>query len=165
MNLMKKSSWRGEKLVKSLALVHTILLLLPRATQAEEVKVEWDKGTDFRQIHTYTFAPAPYAIRDRNALIGMGLAVGEELEAKGLRFIPSQQKTYDVFVAYNAQIIPDPHDPSRRLVVIAVDILNSRNNVIWRAGGNVLLGNDSSENRRNVRRMLAAMFQKYPPKS
>jgi len=161
--LMSESSGCGERLLKLVALLATILFTSTSVAQIKELKVEWDKGTDFRQFHTYTFAPAPYAIRDPNALMGMGLAVSEELEAKGLRFVASQQKTYDVFVAFNAQIIPDPQDSSRRLVVIAVNILDARNNVIWRAGGNVLLGNDNSENRRNVRRMLAAMFQKYPP--
>ena len=148
--------------MKLISVLPIFLLLLP-STMAQSLKVEWDKGTDFKQFHTYTFAPAPYAIRDLDAFIGMGLAVGDELEAKGLRFVGSQQKTYDVFVAYNAQIIPDAQDSSRRLVVITVNILDSRNNTIWRAGGNLLLGNDNSESRRNVRRMLAVMFQKYPP--
>ena len=163
MILMSESSGCDERLLKLVALLATILLLLPAVTQAQELKVEWDRKTDFRQFHTYTFAPAPYAIRDPDALMGMALAVSEEIEAKGLRFVAPQQKTYDVFVACNAQIIPDPQDSSRRLVVIAVNIFDSRNNMIWRAGGNVLLVNDNSENRRNVRRMLAAMFQKYPP--
>ena len=161
---MMESSPFGKKLLNLVAILAVILLLLPPVTQAQDLKVEWDKRTDFTHFHTYTFAPAPYAIRDINAFVGMGLAVGEELEAKGLRFVAPQQKTYDVFVAFNAQIIPDPADSSRRLVVITVNILDSRNNTIWRAGGNVLLGNDNSENRRNVRRMLAVMFQKYPPK-
>jgi hypothetical protein len=161
---MTDNSGCGEKHLSLVGLLAIILLFLPAETHAQDLRVEWDKGTDFRQFHTYTFAPAPYAIRDPDALLGMRLAVGEELESKGLRFVASQQKTYDVFVAYNAQILPDPQNSSRRLMVITVNILDSRNNVIWRAGGNVLLENDNSENRRNVRRMLAAMFQKYPPK-
>jgi len=160
---MKESSWCGGKLLKLVALMAMILLFLPSVTQGQQLKVEWDHGVDFWHFHTYTFAPAPYAIRDPDVLLGMGLAVGEELEAKGLRFVSSQQKNYDVFVAYNAQILPDPQDSSRRLMVIAVNILDSRNNTIWRAGGNVTLGNDNAENRRNVRRMLGAMFHKYPP--
>lgn len=150
------------KLVISLAILLLCLLVsIPAHAQAAEV--DWTPGTDFSRFHTYTWATAAYPIQDPDASLGMALAVDEELAAKGVRFVSPQQK-FDVFVTYNAQINPDVQDSSRKGITIKVRIFDSSNNtVIWRAGGYVELGNDRLQNRRNVRAMLAAMFQQYPP--
>lgn len=144
--------------------VVALLLLLSSAGLAQDVEVEWERGTDFSQFHSYTFAKEYFPINDVAANLGMALAVGEELEAKGLRLVAPKQKTYDLFVSYNARIVPDPQDSSRKSIVLRVRIFNSKdNNLIWHAGGSVPLQKDNADNQRNVRQKLAAMFQQYPP--
>ena len=141
-----------------------LISLLPVAALAQDVDVEWDRGIDFSQVHTYTWAKEFYPINDPVPNLRMAIAVAEELQAKGLRIVPPGRETYDVFVTYNAQIVQDPKDSSRKLVVIRARIFDSKNNnQIWRAGGTIALENDQAENLRSARRIVAAMFQKYPP--
>jgi uncharacterized protein DUF4136 len=140
-----------------------LCLFLPIVVAAQTTEVDWVHGTDFSRFRTYTWATAYYPIQDPDASLGMARAVQEELEAKGLQYVAPQQK-FDVFVTYNAIINPDPQDSSRKLITLKVRIFDSRNNtMIWRAGGYVALVNDKVQARRNVRALLAAMFQKYPP--
>lgn len=140
-----------------------LCLVVSGAVHAQTAEVDWVHGTDFSRFHTFTWATAAYPIQDPDASLGMAFAVDEELGAKGVTFVDPQQK-FDVFVTYNAQIKPDPMDMSKKSVTVQVRIFDSRNNtVIWRAGGNVALGADKAQNRRNVRALLAAMFQQYPP--
>ncbi len=140
-----------------------LCLLVPVVVAAQTAEVDWDHGTDFSRFHTFTWAKAPYPIQDPDASLGMARAVQDELEAKGVQFVDPQEK-FDVFVTYNAKINPDLQDPSRKLITVKLRIFDSRNNtVIWRAGGYVALVNDKEQNRRNVRALLAAMFEKYPP--
>ena len=141
-----------------------VVALLPVSARAQAVEVEWDHAVDFSRFRTYTFAPAAYSIRDRVANADLGLALAEELDGKDLKFVAAESKTYDVFVAYNAQLVSDPQNASRRSVAITVRIFDSRtNNQVWMAGGKVLLGSNDSENYSNVRQILRDMFQKYPP--
>jgi hypothetical protein len=140
-----------------------LFLLIPVIVAAQTTDVDWVHGTDFSRFHTYTWATAANPIQDPDASLGMARAVQSELEAKGVQFVDRQQK-FDVFVTYNAKINPDARDPSERVITVNVRIFDSRNNtVIWSAGGYVALGKDKVQNRRNVRALLAAMFQKYPP--
>ena len=126
--------------------------------------MECDREIDFGQFHTYTWAKEFCPINDPVPNLGMAVAVAEELEAKGMRIVPPGRETYDVFVTYNAQLVQDPKDSSRNLVVIRARIFDSKNNnQIWRAGGTIVLGDDQLENLRSARRIVAAMFQKYPP--
>ena len=140
-----------------------LCLLIPVVVAAQTTEVDWVHGTDFSRFHTYTWATAAYPIQDPDASLGMARAVHDELEAKGVQFVDPQQK-FDVFVTYNVIINPDPQDTSRKLITVKLRIFDSRNNTaIWRAGGYVAVVNDKMQNRRNVRALLAAMFQKYPP--
>ncbi len=150
------------KLTVSFAVL-LLCLLVPVVIAAQTTDVDWARGTDFSRIHTYTWATAAYPIQDPDASLGMARAVQDELAAKGVQFVDPQQK-FDVFVTYNAKINQDPQDTSRKLITLKVRIFDSRNNtVIWVAGGYIALVNDKLQNRRNVRALLAAMFQKYPP--
>ena len=150
------------KLVMSFTFL-LLCLLVPVVVVAQTTEVDWVHGTDFSRFHTFTWATGAYPIQDPDASLGMARAVQNELEAKGVQFVDPQQK-FDVFVTYNAKINPDPQDMSRKLITLKVRIFDSRNNtVIWTAGGYVALVNDKVQNRRNVRALLAAMFQKYPP--
>jgi hypothetical protein len=129
---------------------------------AQTTDVDWVRGTDFSKFHTFTWATGAYPIQDPDANLGFARAVQEELEHKNVKFVDPQQK-FDVFVTYNARVSPDPKDSSRNLITVQVRIFESRNNtVIWRAGGVTTLAKDRDENRKNVRELLASMFQKYP---
>ena len=140
-----------------------LCLLISVAVDAQTAEVDWVRGTDFSRFHTYTWATAAYPIQDPDASLGMARAVGGELEAKGVQFVSPQQK-FDIFVTYNVIINPDPQDSSRKLIIVKLRIFDSRNKtVIWRVGGSVAQVNDKMQNRRNVRALLATMFQKYPP--
>ncbi len=139
-------------------------LLCSAFVAAQNPQVEWVRGTDFSRFHTYTWAYAAYPIQDPDANLAMARAVNDELEAKGLQFIPPDTKKFDVFVTYQAKINPDPNDGSRKLISLIVRIFSSANDsVIWRAGGTIALGNDKEQNRKNVRALLAEMFRQYPP--
>ncbi len=138
-------------------------LLLAAVVAAQTSEVEWVHGTDFSRFHTFTWAKPPYPIQDPDASLRMARVIQEELENKGVLLVDQRQK-FDLFVAYNAIINPDVQDPSRRLITLKLRIFDSRNNtVIWRAGGYLALLNDKEQNRRQVRALLASMFQKYPP--
>ncbi len=150
------------KLVIRFALL-LLCLLIPGILIAQTVEVDWVRGTDFSRFRTFTWAKAPYPIQDPDASLGMARAVQEELEAKGVQYVSPQQK-FDAFVSYNAKINPEPQDMSRKTITLKLLIFDARNNnVIWRAGGYVALGNDKLQNRRNVRELLASMLEKYPP--
>jgi len=140
-----------------------LCLAIPVVVAAENPKVDWVRGTDFSRFHTFTWAKAVYAIQDPDANLGMARAVQEELEAKSVQFITSDQK-FDVFVTYNAKINQDSQDLSKSQISINVRIFDSKDDsVVWSAGGYVALGNDKTQNRSNVRGLLAEMFKKYPP--
>jgi hypothetical protein len=140
-----------------------ICFSLPTCLLAQDPEVEWVSGTDFTQFHTFTWAKPPYPIQDPDASLGMARAVQDELQLKGIRFIPPEEK-FDIFVTYNAKVDPDLQDSSRKLLTLRVRIFDSKNNnVIWRAGGSFVLGNDKQQNRSSARDLLAAMFRKYPP--
>ena len=149
-----------------LAIRFAVLLLclgIAAVVAAQTTEVDWVRGTDFSRFHTFTWATAPYPIQDADASLGMARAVQSELESKGVQFVGPQQK-FDVFVTYNVIINPDVQQPSRKLITVKLRIFDSRNNtVIWRAGGYVAVVDDKLQNRRNVRALLAEMFQKYPP--
>jgi uncharacterized protein DUF4136 len=140
-----------------------LILLIPVIVAAQTMDVDWVHGTDFSRFHTYTWATAVYPIQDPDASLGMARAVQDELGAKGVQFVNPQQK-FDIFVTYNVKMNPDARDPSERVITVNVRIFDSRNNtVIWSAGGYVALAKDKMQNRRNVRALLATMFQRYPP--
>jgi len=148
------------KLVLICAILTVSLLSI---ANAQTTDVDWARGTDFSQIHTFTWATGAYPINDPDVNLGFAVAVQEELERKNVRYVDPQQK-FDVFVTYNARVSPDPKDSSRNIITVQVRIFDSRNNsVIWRAGGFTTLVKERAENRKNVRELLASIFQKYPP--
>ncbi len=148
------------KLVIRLA---AILFVISVVAAAQTAEVDWDRGTDFSRFHTFTWAKAPYPIQDPDVSLGMARAVQQELVAKGVQYVPPEQR-FDLFVTYNAKINPDQNDLTRSVITITVRIFDSRNDtIIWKSGGYVSLVNDKVQNRRNVRALLAEMFQKFPP--
>ena len=151
------------KLATSFAIL-LLCLLVPVVVAAQTAEVDWVHGTDFSRFHTFTWATGAYPIQDPDASLGMARTVQSELEAKGVQFVDPQQK-FDVFVTYNVKINPDALNPGQQIITVKLSIFDSRNNTaVWRAGGYIALVNDDKEqNRRNVRALLAAMFQKYPP--
>lgn len=149
------------KLAATLAVL--LFLLVPAAVTAQTVQVDWVHGTDFSRFRTFTWATGAYPIQDPDASLGMALAVQQELEAKGVQCVGPQEK-FDVFVTYNVKINPDPQDSSKTIVTVKISIFDSRNDTsIWRAGGYFTATSDKMQNRRNVRALLAEMFQQYPP--
>ncbi len=145
------------------AVLLSIFLLPTVVAVAQTAEVDWVRGTDFGQYHTFTWARGAYPIQDPDANLGMARVVQDQLERRGLKFVDPQQK-FDVFVTYNAAIQPDLQNSSRKILALKVRIFDSQNNtVIWRSGGTVTLVEDMEENRRKVRGLLEDMFQKYPP--
>ena len=150
------------KLVLRLS-VFLLCLLVPGLVAAQTVDVDWVRGTYFSRFHTFTWATGAYPIQDPDASLGMGLAVQNELEAKGVQYVGPQEK-FDCFVTYNVKVNPDPQDSSRTIVTVKLSLFDARNNSsVWRAGGYFTAGKDKAENRRAVRALLAQMFQQYPP--
>ena len=140
-----------------------LCLLVPVLVAAQTVDVDWVHGTDFSRFHTFTWATGAYPIQDPDASLGMAAAVQNELEGKGVQYVGAQEK-FDCFVTYNVKINPDPQDSSRTIVTVKLSIFDSRNNTaVWRAGGYFTAVSDKAQNRSNVRALLDAMFQQYPP--
>ncbi len=138
-------------------------LLAPLALAAQSAQVDWLRRTDFSRFRTFTWATAPYPIQDPDASLAMANAIQEELGAKGVRWV-DPKGTFDSFVAYTAIIGQDVQDSSRKLITLKVVIFDGSNNtIVWRAGGFVPLVNNSEQDRRNVRALLAEMFRQYPP--
>lgn len=140
-----------------------LFLCVPVLPAAQTAEVDWIRGTDFAQFHTFTWATAFYPIQDPDANMRMAAAVRDELEAKGVSYVDPQQK-FDVFVTYNAAITQDPQELSHRTLTIKLRIFDARNNtVIWRAGGFTAIVGDQPRDRNNVRALLATIFEHYPP--
>ncbi|HYX68034.1 MAG TPA: DUF4136 domain-containing protein [Terriglobales bacterium] len=140
-----------------------LCLLISATLAAQTVDVDWVHGTDFSRFHTFTWATGAYPIQDPDASLGMAMAVQNELEGKGVQFVGPQEK-FDCFVTYNVKVNPDPQDSSRQIVTVKLSLFDARNNTsVWRAGGYFAAVEDKAENRRNVRALLDAMFQQYPP--
>ena len=90
-------------------------------------------------------------------------AARRELEAKGVGYVPDNQK-FDIFVTYNAMVNPDPMNYSKKILTLKIRIFDSRNNnLIWQSGGYIPLGTDRQQNRMSARKLLAQLFEKYPP--
>jgi hypothetical protein len=137
--------------------------LIATATGAQTIDVDWARGTDFGKFHTFTWATGAYPIQDPDVSLGFARAVQDELEQKDVKLVGPADK-FDIFVTYNARVSPDPQASSRNLITVQVRIFNaSNNNVVWRGGGYVAMAKDKEANRSNVRALLDAIFQKYPP--
>ena len=143
--------------------VCSLCLIVSAVLCAQNPQVDWVRGTDFRSIHTFTWAKAYYAVQDPYANLALSVAVQDELGAKNVRFVSSEQK-FDVFVTYTARINQDPQNLSQNILTMNVRIFDARNNsVVWSAGGFTALVKDNAENRKKARQLLGEMFQKYPP--
>jgi hypothetical protein len=143
-----------------------LLCLLASAVMTalnQNPQVDWVRGTDFSRIHSFTWATAVYPIQDPDVNLGLARAVQDELEAKSVQYVSSDQK-FDVFVTYNAKVNQDPANLSQNLLTLNVRIFDAKNNsVIWSAGGHIALGKDKAQNRSKAHELLVQMFQKYPP--
>lgn len=132
---------------------------------ASQTTTDYDyaRGVDFTAFHTFTWAKAYYAIQDPDANLAMAAAAQHELEARGVTYVPDNQK-FDIFVTYNAIVNQDPADSSKKTLTLKVRIFDSRNNnMVWQCGGYINLGNDRQQNRLAARKLLAQIFAKYPP--
>jgi Domain of unknown function (DUF4136) len=144
---------------KSAVFVFCISLL----SIAQNPHVDWVRGTDFSKFRTFTWAKSHYAIQDPYANLSVAAAVQDELAAKGVHFLPSEEK-FDVFVTYTVRINQDTLNLSQNVLTMNIRIFDSHNNtVVWSAGGYTPITKEEAQDRRKARELLASMFQKYPP--
>jgi len=149
----------GKLAVVAVCLIAPVVII----GQSQNPQVDWLRGTDFSHIHSFTWATAVYPIQDPDINLGLARAVQDELEAKSVQYVSSDQK-FDVFVTYNAKVNQDPANLSQNLLTLNVRIFDAKNNsAIWSAGGYIALGKDKAQNRSKAHELLDEMFKKYPP--
>lgn len=166
-----KKSWR-------LSLV-ILVCMIPAMTLAQNVNVDWKRGTDFSQFKTYAWGVSPRPVKDPlwheriidnidGALAGKGL-VKVDLNAgpdmivvytAGLR----QNVSYEGYATgwwYRTGSINQVVENEGTLVVDLAD--PRQRTVLWRGTATQTLSDKSEKNIQKLQKMVSKMFQKYPP--
>lgn len=81
-------------------LVLLFSLLAAGTVFAQKVNVDWDRGTNFAQFHTYAWQPSPApatGLWDQRVIDG----VNQKLQAKGLKLV---DKNPDLWVVYTSHV-------------------------------------------------------------
>jgi len=167
---VKKFSW--------FALV-ALICMISAIASAQNVNVDWKRGTDFSPFKTYAWGISPRPVNDPlwhqrildnidGALAGKGL-VKVDLNANpdmivvysaGLRQNVSYQGystgwwnrmgTINQVVENEGTLVVDLADPRQRTI-------------LWRGTATETLSDKSDKNIQKLQKMVSKMFQKYPP--
>src|SRR5438270_5336632 len=112
-----------------------VCLLTAASLPAQKVMVDSVRGTDFNHFTRFTWATGAFPINDQEMNTAMAGLVKGELEAKGLRYVSSEQR-FDAIVIYDAKLTESPQNSMEKFITINVRIADSRtNSVVWSAGG------------------------------
>jgi hypothetical protein len=156
-----------------------VLCLLSGFSVAQQVNVDWQRGTDFSKYKTYAWGAEQHPIPDalwNQRIIGM---IDAQLAAKGLQKVSSDANP-DVQVVYNAGIKQNVSWQGYRTGVfmasgsiqqvverdgtLVVDVADpNQKMVIWRGVAGDTLSDKSEKNINKVQKMVTKMFQKFPP--
>lgn len=161
------------------------LLLFAASVFGQQVKTDYDRGTDFAQYKTYSWERVQ--TQDPLWVARIKSAVNTELAAKGWTETPSggsvavnavemtkDQQTLDTF--YNgfgggrrwgggfgdATTTVDTY----KVGTLVVDLFDANSNkLIWRGSASDTLSDKSDKNIKNLDKGVKKMFDRFPPKA
>jgi hypothetical protein len=157
------------------------LLFLVSAAFAQEVRVDYDRATDFGGYRTYRWSDFKIG-RDVSQLMDQHIkrAVDEQLAVKGLRRVDSggdlvidyrtavqQEKQFDGFgigPRWNGSV--RVNSSTIEIGKIVIDMFDpARSQLVWRGEASKTLDvkKDADKNYRNLQKAMAKLFKSYPP--
>lgn len=156
-----------------------LLCLLSTLALAQQVNVDWQRGTDFSKYKTYAWGVGAHPIQDslwNQRILGM---VDTQLAGKGLQKIALDQNP-DLIVVYNAGVQQNVSYQGYSMGwfnrmgsidqvienegTLVVDLLDPQQKMtVWRGTASETLSDKSDKNINKVQKMVNKMFQKYPP--
>ncbi len=157
-----------------------VLCLIPALALAQQVNVDWQRGTDFSKYKTYAWGVGTHPIPDslwNQRIIDM---VDGQMQAKGLQKVGLEQSP-DLIVVYNAGLQQNVSyygywsgwwmgTESIQQVIekegtLVVDLLDPQQKMtVWRGTATDTLSDKSEKNISKAQKMVNKMFQKYPPR-
>lgn len=147
---------------------------------AQDVNVDWQRGTDFSKFKTYTWGESQHPLKDdmwAQRVVGL---IEDQLKAKGLTKVdagasPSLTVVYNAGVKQNESLqgyrtglfmgsgsIQKVVENEGTLVVDMYD--PAQKSHVWRGVAEETLSDKSDKNIKKVESMVKKMFEKYPPK-
>lgn len=162
-----------------LASLAVLLCVVATGAFAQQVNVDWQRGTDFSKFKTYAWEQSQNPIRDPlwdQRVVGM---IDAQLASKGLQKVAPDAKP-DLFVMYSAGIKQNVSWQGYRTGLfmgmgsisqnienegtLVVDLAGPQQKMIlWRGMSEQTLSDKSEKNIEKVQKMIAKMFAKYPP--
>ena len=156
-----------------------LLCLLSTLALAQQVNVDWQRGTDFSKYKTYAWGVGAHPLQDslwNQRILGM---VDTQLAAKGLQKVALDQNP-DLIVVYNAGVQQNVSYQGYSMGwfnrmgsidqvienegTLVVDLLDPQQKMtVWRGTASETLSDKSDKNISKVQKMVNKMFQKYPP--
>jgi Domain of unknown function (DUF4136) len=181
-NSTRRKAVKARGLV-SLTAILAINLGLGVSTQAQTVKVDYDRGLSFQVFKTYAWTagtPAKNSLWDQRIIDG----VDKELAAKGFRKVEVNSDP-DLLVLYHAAVGQQAElnttsmggwgwrwgggmatTTIERIPVgqLTVDIGDAKTKkLVWMGSSSDTLSDDPDKNQKKLQKALDKMFKKFPP--
>ncbi len=169
--------------------ISALCLLSSTLALAQKTNVDWDRGADFSNFHTYGWQTSPHpapGLWDQRVIDG----VDKQLAAKGLRKVDA---TPDLWVVYSnslsdqKQVVGTGYGmgpgwgwgwgwgPRVRTVeyntyitkegTLVVELADAKNHqLMWRGAATSTLSDNSDKNIKTLNNALNKLFKNYPPK-
>jgi hypothetical protein len=157
-----------------------LICLLVSLAGAQQVNVDWQRGNDFSKYKTYGWGVGAHPIPDslwNQRIIDM---VDAQLAGKGLQKVSLEQNP-DLIVVYSAGLQQNVSyygyrtgwwmgsETIQQVVenegMLVVDLLDPQQRMtVWRGTASDTLSDKSDKNISKAQKMVAKMFQKYPPR-
>jgi Domain of unknown function (DUF4136) len=165
-----------------------ITLLAAASALAQKVNVDWDRGTNFNQFHTYAWQPSTHPAKglwDQRIID----AVNQQLQAKGFKLVDSKP---DLWVVYSNSIKKDQQvvgtgynmgpmwgwgygwgGPTTTTYqtytthegTLIVDIADANGHqLLWRGSATNAISDNSDKNIKTLNKMASKLFKNFPPK-
>ncbi|MGA9564913.1 MAG: DUF4136 domain-containing protein [Candidatus Korobacteraceae bacterium] len=165
-----------------------ITLLTAASAIAQKVNVDWDRGTNFNQFHTYAWQPSTHPAKglwDQRIID----AVNQQLQAKGFKLVDSKP---DLWVVYSNSIKKDQQvvgtgynmgpmwgwgygwgGPTTTTYqtytthegTLIVDIADANGHqLLWRGSATNSISDNSNKNIKNLNNAVNKLFKNFPPK-
>lgn len=157
-----------------------LLALLSSPAWTQQVNVDWQRGNDFSKYKTYGWGVGAHPIPDslwNQRIIDM---VDAQLAGKGLQKVSLDQNP-DLIVVYSAGLQQNVSyygyrtgwwmgsETIQQVIenegTLVVDLLDPQQRMtVWRGTATDTLSDKSEKNISKAQKMVAKMFQKYPPR-
>ena len=143
---------------------HAVLLLVVLCGSivlSQTVKVDWTRGTDFKTLQTYAWNTSPSPAKEPFWDQKIVSLIDSALLAKGLQRVDVRSKP-DMVVTYSAALKDDA------LMMgwqgrLEIKIRVPQGPTIWHGVATDVVFDKSHKNMAAVEKMVAKMFNRYPP--